>query len=302
MKSPALFVLLFLICLKVSAQTWPQPGAIWNYNFLSLMYGGHVEIKHTGDTTLKGHNCSVLTEVMVLQRQSGPNTETIIGPASKIFMYEDGAAVYWYTRDSFYKLYDFNAQLGDTMFFPAPFTGSSADCRDFGRMVVSDTGTANIGGRSLRYYSMSPVDSASWGIQGRIYERMGPEDYMFPKPIFCKQGTDPDFIGPMVCYKDDSFIPGKDCEFVSSLEDERKPSLSISIYPNPAQDKLYLSGLQEMNLRASVYDLTGRRLLNKPMVEMQSAYIDISGIPAGVYFLQISSGNMDPQVLQFVKQ
>ena len=70
-------------------------------------------------------------------------------------------------------------------------------------------------------------------------------------------------------------------------------SISISLYPNPAQDQLSLTNLRsEINYR--IFDLYGHHLISGFTVNHS---LSISMIPPGLYFLQI-----DHKVLRFVKK
>lgn len=57
----------------------------------------------------------------------------------------------------------------------------------------------------------------------------------------------------------------------------------INIYPNPVEDKLYLSG-EGVNL-VQIYDLQGKMLLNIEMCADKT--IDLSGLDSGIYVLKI---------------
>lgn len=58
----------------------------------------------------------------------------------------------------------------------------------------------------------------------------------------------------------------------------------INLYPNPANNQLYLSG--NLNSDFSIYDLQGKLILNGPLFKSS---IDISSVPNGIYVLQIGN-------------
>ncbi len=73
------------------------------------------------------------------------------------------------------------------------------------------------------------------------------------------------------------------------------------IYPNPVSDKLVVLG-NAVSGRAEICDLLGRVWMTNEMKEgVTEKTIDLSGIPAGIYFLRINSGN-NTDVLRIVKQ
>ena len=64
----------------------------------------------------------------------------------------------------------------------------------------------------------------------------------------------------------------------------------IRVYPNPTQDRLIISGVEEEMLR--VYDLQGRQVL-----QAEGHEVYVGNLSNGVYLLQIGT-----QVVRFIKQ
>ncbi len=82
---------------------------------------------------------------------------------------------------------------------------------------------------------------------------------------------------------------------------EELQSSQISIYPNPATDKITveLSGMtQGGNL--TIGDIEGQQLLTRQIAEPKTQ-IDISNLPSGIYFVRITN-EMTAEVGKFVKQ
>ena len=72
---------------------------------------------------------------------------------------------------------------------------------------------------------------------------------------------------------------------------------SITLYPNPAFDLLYLEGAK-MNDKVEIYDINGRLLLS---TYFQANQIDISNLDAGAYFIKVISGQK-AESIGFIKQ
>ena len=72
---------------------------------------------------------------------------------------------------------------------------------------------------------------------------------------------------------------------------------SISIYPNPASNILFIDGLKH-NSTASIFDINGKILINKQIINNQ---IDISSLPNGFYIIKITEEG-ETGTLKFVKQ
>jgi len=71
----------------------------------------------------------------------------------------------------------------------------------------------------------------------------------------------------------------------------------ISIYPNPAHTILFVKGIDQ-NSMISIYDLTGRRLINKQIVDNM---IDISSLANGIYIIKIK-GESFIKTIRFIKK
>lgn len=76
---------------------------------------------------------------------------------------------------------------------------------------------------------------------------------------------------------------------LSSLEPDNLSQ--IRIYPNPASEKVFVEGLTDQNISAEIISTEGRKVLESAKVENDGS-IDITGIPAGVYYLNLKSGDL----------
>lgn len=81
------------------------------------------------------------------------------------------------------------------------------------------------------------------------------------------------------------------------LQASAKPSLSV--YPNPAKDKLYLLGVNNYS-EASISD-AGGKTNNHFLLNANTQYIDVSKLPKGIYFIKLMSVN-DTQTIKFIKE
>ena len=69
---------------------------------------------------------------------------------------------------------------------------------------------------------------------------------------------------------------------------EQRPTTSISIFPNPAHDLVYISGLENLAAKftVSVFDIAGRIVLPTQNIS-ENASIDISSLKSGIYLFKI---------------
>src|SRR6185436_12050898 len=70
-------------------------------------------------------------------------------------------------------------------------------------------------------------------------------------------------------------------------------SLQLEIYPVPAKDELYITGIDLSSIvsEISIYNLTGEKVVAVPASEVKdkTMKLDISSLATGMYWLQIQS-------------
>ena len=90
----------------------------------------------------------------------------------------------------------------------------------------------------------------------------------------------------------------EDYQDITGIED--KFTNNVSIYPNPAKDRLYIETESEIE-EVIVYDIYGRHQVTETPSHQEMISIDISNLNSGVYFVKINTaeGNI---VKRFVKE
>lgn len=83
------------------------------------------------------------------------------------------------------------------------------------------------------------------------------------------------------------------CEATSA--DNREES-NISIYPNPANEYVWISGISKIGLKYNIVDIFGNVML-EGITENDEFRIDLSGFSSGIYFVSLS--NQHYQVIKF---
>jgi hypothetical protein len=79
------------------------------------------------------------------------------------------------------------------------------------------------------------------------------------------------------------------CDKLSGLSVEEMNSNLVKISPNPANSFVKIESSEHM-LQVGIYDLFGRSLIHQPAGLLKQAFIDISGLPDGIYFVRIFTG------------
>ncbi len=194
---------------------WADSGATWYYGFTGIISQGFVSIELVGDSTILGIEAQKLEVYKSgIDFMSGQYFESILGYE---YTYSDSDRVYHKVGDEFKILYDFSAEIGDTLFHYLINEFMNPYCDSIGRSIVSDKGIEMINDEELRWYEVEYLDGEVTFF-GRIYEKLGAIDFMFPNNDLCI--LDEDYYGPFRCYSDSSFgefvspeYTG-DCEFV----------------------------------------------------------------------------------------
>ncbi|MFN6945961.1 MAG: right-handed parallel beta-helix repeat-containing protein [Cytophagaceae bacterium] len=79
----------------------------------------------------------------------------------------------------------------------------------------------------------------------------------------------------------------------------------FSLYPNPADDHIYLLGKAEKGLEVEILDVLGRNTLSKSFSNASgnsSFPISVAGLTPGVYFVHVFLEGQEPLVIRFVKR
>lgn len=90
-------------------------------------------------------------------------------------------------------------------------------------------------------------------------------------------GTDGQSVGTM------TFLLAN---FAAGIEMEKRKPSSIRIYPNPAQNELHVQLHQTGVRQLAIYNLIGKAV-SQYRVQGNSARLDISTMPSGIYFLRM---------------
>jgi glucose/arabinose dehydrogenase len=72
---------------------------------------------------------------------------------------------------------------------------------------------------------------------------------------------------------------------------ENDLSVQIKVYPNPASKKVFIEGLKDKNTSVDIINFEGRKVLTQAKIGNDNS-VDISGIPAGAYFITLNSGDL----------
>lgn len=276
-------ILLFNLISTVTSQSlWFEKDATWHYRFYSFWEGsGYEKIVYVSDTLIDGKLCKkLMRDVYFVSIQ----TKTIEHKDKRAqFVYQSGDTIWQFKSNKFNQLYNFNLQIGDTISFMNFHTVQN------NKNVVSDIQTINIQGESLRQQTIDVFENNNILTKINIIEKIGVTSapfslfwneflinvFDFPTHKFrCYS----DHLTPIINYSNDV------CDALPATVDieESETANSLSLYPNPCTDKIYIKNL---NHEASykVFTIQGTEL----MYGTTNSEIDVQGLENGLYLLQI---------------
>jgi hypothetical protein len=97
-----------------------------------------------------------------------------------------------------------------------------------------------------------------------------------------------------------TYVDMPDPDPITSVEQVNLKSLSL--YPNPCSNTLYVSGLISANQRVDIYDVMGRIVKSQILNAVDNTKIDISNLSNGTYFVKFYQNNTNYQCLKFLKR
>ena len=89
-------------------------------------------------------------------------------------------------------------------------------------------------------------------------------------------------------------VPHAPCQYTLVYEEHNRDKDNTIVYPNPAQDRLTISGgfSQTDWVNISLYDITGRLWMEQRLEQAgDKITVDVSGIPNGMYLLELQTAN-----------
>jgi len=276
-------------------------GAEWYYELLND--DGTVTYQYlqcVGDTTIGTERPKVIVRSNTQYDRNG-HTEV-----TREYVYEENGVVYWWnnTLGKFTVLYDFGAEVGD----------------EWTIEVGDETIMTKVYEASLQYIDGIPYKNLTIAdpndvFNGNLLGSIGHMTSFFPEKLMSKgRGYRVDGLR---CYWLDNELIYKngeeDCDAIynewhNGVDDDGPSTGSgtLVVYPNPANDALFVETQSIASLQGETYRITnvmGQTLMTGTIIPVETwraaslQRIDISGLPAGMYF--ITAGG---QTVKFVKR
>lgn len=294
------------LCLtKAQIKRFAPVGAQWYYETQSLFSTGYLKMEVEKDTVINGTACIKFVRErhwhdLIFDELHG----SMLPP---LFLSQVGDVVMVYHKDSFLKLFDFGAGIGDSWMVP----GQEGVCEeDFGSVRVVGKGVEMHNGIELKYMLLVDETFSYWGFSPtfpeepsdtiKVLERIGPiGSYLLPEQKCLFDDVEG---GPIRCYIDGelgelhltSLYPERNCDYISETYqgvDEQNILSDVSISPNPCENKICVR-FNVTNLdccEMTILDALGKLVFHGSFNE-KNAEINIDGLPSGLYCLIVKGG------------
>ena len=160
--------------------------------------------------------------------------------------------------------------------------------------VITTTNLPN-GKKGVNYYQilMANTQPVTWSIEGDLPEGL----ILEATGAISGKPTVADTIPTLYTFKVKATNEFGEDEKELSITIEAEPFIGINayeispvkVYPNPAQDILYIVNENQQSMQVKLFDFMGREVLNQNITDKTG--MDIKQLPAGIYNLTIKYGN-----------
>ena len=267
-------------------------GAEWYYQLQND--DGSITYQHlqcVGDTTIGNERPKIIVRTNTIYDRYDKTTVT------HEYIYEENGVVYWWnqTLGKFTVLYDFGAEVGD----------------EWTIEVGNETITTKVYATEVQYidgipYKKLAIADPNETFNGNLLSTIGHSTSFFPEKLM-NQGKGFRVEGLRCYWLNGDLIlktTNDDCDAIyAELHNginEDGPSTgsgTFTVYPNPTDGILFVQTLRATSLPDQTYriiNLMGQTLLTGN-ISAETQQIDISTLPAGMYFISV-----DGQTVKFV--
>ena len=325
MKKSLLFIFLISSVISKAQTEWFPIGAEWyfeeeaysfNYDYLGSGFSKYEVVK---DTLVLGKSAKFI------QKEKWDYEGVYSANINSLILYEESEQVYYLDQDSFYLMFDFNLETGDTL--PHRMDLYNEGC--FFDLVIDSVKTVSYFGVSLKTQYVSRIGLFGGTFMTYNYtvvEKIGVVDvfdnYGFLKDYsgeltfhpyhFCNNPTPYDPTSrnhiDLRCYQDNDisftsdWFEGKPCD---TLIDITVSALGISgnqlnLFPNPVLKHFQLE-LETNNNIIKIINIQGQ-VVYQEQVQNKTPIINIEHLSAGIYSVVIIDESGRTTTGKFIKE
>lgn len=255
-------------------------GAEWYYQI--LCEDGTITYQHlqcVGDTTINEERPKIII------RSNTHYDRDTISEETHEYVYEENGVVYWWnkTLSKFTVLYDFGAEVGD----------------EWTIEVENETITTRVYETEIQYidgipYKRLTIADPNDDFSGSLLSSIGHQTSFFPERLMTR-GKGYRVEGLRCYWLDDELIYKQGDEDCDAIYDEWHHGIdettenSFTVYPNPTNSVLFVETQSIASLPYPTYRITNLmgQILLQGSINAETQRIDISMLPAGMYFISV---------------
>lgn len=287
MKQTLIVLILVGISLQNFAQDFAPVGAEWHWDERFAFSGNidFIKFQSEKDTLINDKICKKIIKRHKIFCNDRPDVEYLFTRNDTVFFLDT-------IFNSFQILYDFNAQTNDSWIILIKDETNDIDSLT---ITVDSTGYQEINDSVLEVlYVTYYKNDEEWPqtYSSKIIEGIGDVQYMFNWLPFAGIVCDANYSNGLRCYQDSVFgfystgiADSCDYTFIWTGTEQSNNKNLISIYPNPAAEKIRIEIPQKVNLEFRITDFLGKVHLQNDFSE--SISIDLSDLSKGIYLISV---------------
>jgi len=239
-----------------------------------------------GDTLIDNRLSHKLYEIEGWPKLGEPGLD-LYGPKLIGFIYEDEDRRVFYkapVEDTFKIAYDYNLELGDTIDLGDPTYG------DYFQFIINEIDSIEICGIFHKRYihdlfggSFPYTLTEGIGFSNGILGFLGLMDF---------EASD-----QLLCYTE---WQNPDCEDCYILLSTNKRSIRISVFPNPANEEIFLSS-SNLVVNAIVYNELGFEIIRINNLQSNQIIIPTNNLGSGLYLIKLFFIDQSSSTVKFIK-
>lgn len=301
---------LFLIPTLVFSQKKYAPlNATWNYEGHEIdCNGNHLKFTVEKEINIQDKDCSI-----IYSYKSSDINPTFVKTTDSLIVWENQNQVFFLENSNFYLLYDFNAEIGDTITYFDPtnngvFSSTMNHDPTNGpnelKTLITGIELKNIQSEQTKFFTTENVyiNDTICSVQNIIIENIGSTSQGITGEycVFVASGC----FGGLQCYKNEMIeyntsaqfqTPNPNCDIMDYINEQEK-ELNFLIYPNPTSSHLNLvsdSAIKSIEIINSLGEINS--------VIAENNVIELRDLNPGMYFLRIKT-KTSIQIVEFFKK
>jgi hypothetical protein len=270
------------------------PGAEWYFSFKTpglLEARGYTRYAYAGDVEIGGREASQLDLTTYILDYDNPTIPIDTIYEEPLYIVQSGDSILYYTDSVYQLLWRMDVQAGEQF-------GFSNKWGDIYQMNVDSTKTVIVDNQeTVKMWISGGTMYGQWG-STVIYDRFGPVNGF---RYYACWGWYDCYDSSLCRYKSDATgvvdFNGYYCDNLLASATDPQPD-GIHVYPNPANDALYISCPDDWNesIRINLFDQTGQLVYDRSLPSSQNNTVDLSSFVPGMYYCRVGA-----QVFKVIK-